>query len=110
MTTLIGLVPSSENCDGGVNDRPTFVDASEGPDRTVGILLVVPSGDATENQAAALAEVERLVAALAVLTSSTDDVSAWELDGEVVGWVEAGTRDELLERGLLAPWRERLNS
>lgn len=57
----------------------------------------------------ALAEVVRLVEAIEDFTRTTHDVFAWELDGTVVGWVEAGSRDRLLEEGLIAPWRQQLS-
>lgn len=104
----VGALVAELRAQGVAEDSPTFVDVSDGLDRTVGIAIVVPSADESEGQAEALAEVERAVAALESFTSSTNDAFAWELAGEVIGWVQAGVRDESLELGLLAPWRERL--
>lgn len=77
---------------------PAFVDEVDGEDRTVGLLAVIsPPGDDADLEEATLAEVVRIVEAIEEFTKTTDDVFAWELDGTVVGWVEAGSRDRLLE-------------
>lgn len=85
---------------------PLFVNEGEELERTVGVLLAIPppaSDPATEGRV--LAEVVRVVEAVEDFTNSSDDVFAWELDGEVVGWVEAGARDQLLAQGLIGPWQ-----
>lgn len=80
------------------------MDEVDGEDRTVGLLAVIsPPGDDADLEEATLAEVVRIVEAIEEFTKTTDDVFAWELDGTVVGWVEAGSRDRLLEEGLIAP-------
>lgn len=89
---------------------PAFVDEVDGEDRTVGLLAVIsPPGDDAALEEATLAEVVRIVEAIEEFTKTTDDVFAWELDGTVVGWIEAGSRDRLLEEGLIAPWRQHLS-
>ena len=85
------------------------MDDVDGEDRTVGLLAIIPPpGDEAALEKAALAEVVRMVEAIEEFTKTTNDVFAWELDGTVVGWVEAGSRDRLLEEGLIAPWRQQL--
>jgi hypothetical protein len=89
---------------------PAFVDEVDGEDRTVGLLAIIPPpGDDAALEEAALAEVVRMVEAIEEFTRTNNDVFAWELDGTVVGWVEAGSRDRLLEEGLIAPWRQQLS-
>lgn len=89
---------------------PAFVDEVDGEDRTVGLLAIIPPpGDDAALEETALAEVVRLVKGIEEFTRTTHDVFAWELDGTVVGWVEAGSRDRLLEEGLIAPWRQQLS-
>lgn len=86
------------------------MDEVDGEDRTVGLLAVIsPPGDDAALEEATLAEVVRIVEAIEEFTKTTDDVFAWELDGTVVGRVEAGSRDRLLEEGLIAPWRQHLS-
>lgn len=88
---------------------PRFVDELVGEDRTVGLLVDIPSpGEDASFERATLVEVVRLVEAVEDFTRTTGDVFAWELDGAIVGWIEVGSRDSLLEDGFLAPWRQRL--
>ena len=88
---------------------PRFVNEGGGLERTVGVLLIVPPpSDDPETERRAFAEVVRLVEAVEQFTASSDDVFAWELDGQVVGWVEAGERDQMLAGGLIDPWRRRI--
>ena len=92
------------------NGPPAFFDEVDGEDRTVGLLAIIPPpGDDAALEETALAEVVRLVEAIEEFTRATHDVFAWELDGTVVGWVEAGSRDRLLEEGIIAPWRQQLS-
>jgi hypothetical protein len=83
-------------------------------DRTVGVVLVLPAprdSQGHQNDLAvegrALADVETLITAAQSLTADDETITlAFELDGQVVGWVESGQPDELLVGGLLEPWRE----
>ena len=66
---------------------PRFVNEGGGLERTVGVLLIVPPpSDDPETERRAFTEVVRLVEAVEQFTASSDDVFAWELDGQVVGW------------------------
>lgn len=84
---------------------------NEGVDeyRTLGVLLRLPaSSNDIATERLALADVEHFVEAIEMSTMSWAAEFAFELDGEVVGWVAAGERDQLLREGLLVPWHEQL--
>lgn len=87
-----------------------FVNEGVELERTVGVVLFLPrpSGD-LDTERSAYSRVQALVSALEQATTNTDHVVAFELDGEVVGWIENGHRDQLLQEGLLIPWRQRIH-
>lgn len=91
--------------------KPEFVNEGEDDDRTLGLLLRLPTPDARDVSAerAALADVEALVAAAELITSTTNAELAFELDGVVVGWVATGARDRMLDQGFLKPWRDKVD-
>lgn len=89
--------------------RPHYVDEGDDGDWTIGALLCIPPASTTLAERRALEDVEAFVAALERVSNPGQDI-AIELNGEVVGFVEQGRRDALLQRGLFEPWRARLES
>jgi hypothetical protein len=96
---------------------PEFIDEFDEDDRTIGVAIELlppldrdgaPMPRALDGQL--LEDVETLVQAAAEFTRDKDMELAFELDGLVVGWVEAGVPDRQLTEGLLRPWRERVGA
>jgi hypothetical protein len=92
---------------------PEFVNTVADGDRTVGVVLRIPSaGRATsrEVERELLHDVEALIASAESVTRTRLFALAFELDGEPVGCVESGSADRQLVDGLLAPWRAEVES
>lgn len=90
--------------------RPQYVDEGDDEDWTIGVRLALPlAPTALELERRALDDVEAFVSVLERVGDPSLEI-AIEMDGEVVGLVEQGRRDDLRQRGLFEPWRERLES
>jgi len=101
-----------------VIEPPRFVDETdEGgrtrpedePIRTVGGALLIPSrGASPEVEAAALADVESLVAVVERFSKETGAEFEFELDGVFVGEIVDGDADDSLRVGLIEEWKRGL--
>lgn len=90
--------------------QPRYVDEGDDEDGTVGVHLALPPASTElESERRALDDAEAFVSVLERVGDPSLEI-AIEMNGEVVGFVEQGRRDDLLQRGLFEPWRERLES
>lgn len=96
---------------------PEFIDEFHEGDRTVGVTIQLlppvdrdgaPMPRSLDRQM--LDDVATLIAAASEFTRGKNMELAFELDGLVVGWVEAGVPDRQLAEGLLQPWSERVGA
>ncbi|WP_460628692.1 hypothetical protein [Intrasporangium mesophilum] len=89
---------------------PRYVDEGDDGDWTIGVLLELPLASAElESERRALDDAEAVVSVLERVGDPSLEI-AIEMNGEVVGFLVEGRRDDQLQRGLFEPWRERLES